>query len=828
MNKLYKICAALLLTMTFGAEAMFAQATAQQVSVRDLHAYDVLPSSQADLPGHPLNGELVTFDAVVVSYPKNSGLASVTDEGVPGRIHVFVADVNAIEDGRNGMYIQIVVAGARRETLEGLFAGDVIRVVGNLTFFGNVSQFNTTDVTLLGSIADDPEYADLGPLLQPQVVSLSDLNIPSPDVAERFRWNVNSYSNLNHSYVKLEGLEVVGRLEAPTARPWLALSDGTSIIYTTDTSLRFRNDRTGGYAYNPETDQGLNYNWRRLSENFDGPYVPPAAGAVVDISGFIVVNTFNPAGFDESNAQSTLKIAPWDDGIVWLQDGTDTDFRFTEGVNNDLVVLGFPALVDNLVVTPGDEIDNATQATISVDVILPEDTYTLESVSVAYRAIGFDEDSSDLVTETMTGSGNTYTFTFAAFPDFTRIEYTINAVSTTPDNVETIGRLNGSIFVANEEFTVPPRFSPPAGTYANQVSVTLSTPTTGATIYYTTDGTDPDEASEIYGGSALTFDKTTTIRAYADISGKQASPLVTRLYVVEEAAVEVSTLADLRAGSQDGTVYLYTGEAVVTFTQNNRNQKFLMDETAGILIDDAGTAVITSTYAIGDIMTNLFVTVTNFNGLIQVNPIADPGASPGTKEIVPFETTLNDIDLSKHESALVYIRNVEFVEPSGDFATAQNYSITDPSIGDAGRTFRTNFFQANYIGEPVPSAAFNMLAVVGNFNGNAQYTARMLSDFDFNVSIDRGESPLEFALNQNYPNPFNPTTNINYTIAEVANVNLVVYDILGRTIATLVNEVQSPGFYNVNFDATRLASGTYIYRLEAAGQVSVKKMMLIK
>ncbi|MCH8496527.1 MAG: chitobiase/beta-hexosaminidase C-terminal domain-containing protein, partial [Balneolales bacterium] len=633
MNKLYKICAALLLTMTFGAEAMFAQATPQQVSVRDLHAYDVLPSSQADLPGHPLTGQLVTFDAVVVSAPKNSGLATVND-GVPGRIHVFVADVNAIEDGRNGMYIQIVVDGARRETLEALLSGDVIRVEGDLRFFGNGSQFNASEVTLLGSIALDAEYADLSPLLEPEVVSLTDINIPSTEGEGLHRWNANAYSNYIHSYVKIEGLEVIDRVEnPPNNRPWIALTDGTSIIYTTDTSLRFRNDRGDGYAYNPETGQGLGYNWRRLAEELDGPYVPPVAGSIVDISGFILVNEFNPAGYDVSTAQSTLKIAPWDDGVVWTQDGTDTDFRFTEGVNNDLVVLGFPALVDNLVVTPGDEIDNATQATISVDVILPEDTYTLESVSVAYRAIGFDEDTSDLVTETMTGSGDTYTFTFPAFPDFTRIEYTVNAVSTTPDNVETVGRLNGSIFVNNEDFTVPPRFSPPAGTYANQVAVTMSTPTTGATIYYTTDGSEPDETSDIYGGSALTFDQTTTIRAYADVSGKQASPMVTRQYVVEQAAVEVSTLADLRAGSQDGTVYLYTGEAVVVYTQNNRNQKFLMDETAGILIDDL-PGTITSAYAIGDVVTNLLVTVTNFRQLTQVIPQADPGAPTSTKEIV--------------------------------------------------------------------------------------------------------------------------------------------------------------------------------------------------
>ena len=282
----------MLLTLTFGAQSMLAQTTTPtQVLVRDLNAYDSVPSSQADLPDNPLVGELVTFDAVVVSYPKNSGLASITDAGLPNRIHVFVADINAIEEGRDGMYIQFVHGGALRETMQELFPGDVIRVEGELTFYNNISQFDPSSIELLGSISTDTEYADLGPLLEPQTVQLGDINIPSPEVEGAQRWNAENYSKYNHMYVKIEGLEVIARNESPTGRPWVALSDGTSILYTTDTSLRFRNDRGSSYGDN------LNYNYRRLPAELDGPYTPPPAGAIVDISGYIVVNTFNPAGF---------------------------------------------------------------------------------------------------------------------------------------------------------------------------------------------------------------------------------------------------------------------------------------------------------------------------------------------------------------------------------------------------------------------------------------------------------------------------------------------------------------------------------------------------
>lgn len=88
--------------------------------------------------------------------------------------------------------------------------------------------------------------------------------------------------------------------------------------------------------------------------------------------------------------------------------------------------------------------------------------------------------------------------------------------------------------------------------------------------------------------------------------------------------------------------------------------------------------------------------------------------------------------------------------------------------------------------------------------------------------------PKSFALEQNYPNPFNPTTVISYQLSAVSNVTLDVYDILGREVATLVNEKQSAGNYSVTFDGSRLASGVYFYRLVAGNYTSTKKLVLVK
>ena len=101
------------------------------------------------------------------------------------------------------------------------------------------------------------------------------------------------------------------------------------------------------------------------------------------------------------------------------------------------------------------------------------------------------------------------------------------------------------------------------------------------------------------------------------------------------------------------------------------------------------------------------------------------------------------------------------------------------------------------------------------------------------VKDEESNLPAVFVLQQNYPNPFNPSTTIKYEIPGQARndnvlVQLRVYDILGREVATLVNSKQKAGYYEINWNAANNSSGVYFYKIQAGDFVDTKKMILMK
>jgi hypothetical protein len=105
---------------------------------------------------------------------------------------------------------------------------------------------------------------------------------------------------------------------------------------------------------------------------------------------------------------------------------------------------------------------------------------------------------------------------------------------------------------------------------------------------------------------------------------------------------------------------------------------------------------------------------------------------------------------------------------------------------------------------------------------------RSVQQVTLDVQCLTASIPSTTNLFQNYPNPFNPNTNIKYQIPSTNHVTLKVFDLLGREVATLVNDVKEPGTYTVRWDASGVASGVYFYRLKAGDFVETKRMLLMR
>jgi len=201
----------------------------------------------------------------------------------------------------------------------------------------------------------------------------------------------------------------------------------------------------------------------------------------------------------------------------------------------------------------------------------------------------------------------------------------------------------------------------------------------------------------------------------------------------------------------------------------------------------------------------------------------------GTIEAEKWESVL-----VKFENILVAAANADGANNYGEMLIDDNSGGTRVELQDGLNSYHNNWTDVGSDPtrtiEILTGDSFDALQGIMYYSfGNYKLLPRQDSDFiGFTTDLEEAGVPDVYSLSQNYPNPFNPSTMIEYSLPEASVVTVRVYDILGREVAELVNEFKNQGTYKVSFDASRLASGVYLYRVEAGKFNSVKKMVLMK
>jgi hypothetical protein len=207
-------------------------------------------------------------------------------------------------------------------------------------------------------------------------------------------------------------------------------------------------------------------------------------------------------------------------------------------------------------------------------------------------------------------------------------------------------------------------------------------------------------------------------------------------------------------------------------------------------------------------------------------------ATPADYKVVPT-TAVKDLAIAEaHEGMRLRFENV-ILGPNPD-APNDFGEWAFASVGS------TDFIRADDASEALPSSTNDAFLEGGIHEfmqgiwwfsfGNFKLVPESATDIGAvtNVATEDDAVPTRFALHQNFPNPFNPTTRIRFDVPRAGPVKLEVFDLIGRSVRTLVDGVQAVGSYTVTFDAGELPSGLYLYRLTAGDQVEIRKMVLLK
>ncbi|MEM6684447.1 MAG: T9SS type A sorting domain-containing protein [Bacteroidota bacterium] len=278
--------------------------------------------------------------------------------------------------------------------------------------------------------------------------------------------------------------------------------------------------------------------------------------------------------------------------------------------------------------------------------------------------------------------------------------------------------------------------------------------------------------------------------------------------------IQVNNLSELRAGNI-GDFYEVNGEVFISYvvTDNTRNQKYIQDSGAGILIDDtAGT--LSAPLNAGDGIIGLQGRLTSFFGVLQLVPTANvPGASSNGNTLSPLLISANELITNgeTYESRLIRLSNVEFSD-MGTFADGGNYDVT--TAGGTDMTVcRTQFGDEDLIGTMIPTVPVDIIGLGGEFNGTYQVLPRFASD----ITTVLNNEEFNATTFKMFPNPTNGTS---VTITSEFNTtkDVQVYSILGKqVINTKITNT---------LNVADLQSGIYIVKITEDGKSATKKLVV--
>jgi len=273
-----------------------------------------------------------------------------------------------------------------------------------------------------------------------------------------------------------------------------------------------------------------------------------------------------------------------------------------------------------------------------------------------------------------------------------------------------------------------------------------------------------------------------------------------------------------------------TGNYRVMFQWGNNGYSQSGSDVTGIT-NTAISSLITNTIpAPGNVTTNLLtIRIHGWHSLntanIRIGDIQLVGQQPNPVRLSLFNSSLINRNIKLNWTTTEELNNSGFeIERKEVRSQNTEYSKVTFVTGNGTKNTPTNY---SYEDKNLNTRKYKYRLKQIDFNGNFEY-------FNLNGEIEIGV-PKKYDLSQNYPNPFNPTTKINFDLPNDSKVELRIYDMLGREVSTLVNEVKTAGYYTVEFNVSTFASGTYFYRLNVndpngrAGDFSmVKKLVILK